>query len=96
MVEYLASEHIESQRCFARVAPTSQNGNMSEFDIGFITCPVCGQEILAGDPFWDHRDLQKERQKVIRELHGKGFSYRQIMKVVNLKSTRSISMALGK
>jgi hypothetical protein len=41
-----------------------------------------------------HHPVIQKRQELIRSLVASGYSYRQVLKLVGLKSTRSVSQAV--
>lgn len=45
-------------------------------------------------PFKDTRELQEQKREMAKSLVELGYSYRQVMKFLDYKSTRSISNAI--
>lgn len=59
-----------------------------------IDCPICkgSGEVLAPKPV----ESIDKKIKAAKELKKAGFSFREIMKLMNYKSTRSVSYLLEK
>lgn len=59
-------------------------------------CPICNGTGKIEGPLKIGKGLTDEKKVIVKTLIEKGYSYRQICKIMNYKSTRSISWALGK
>jgi hypothetical protein len=59
-----------------------------------MQCPHCKKEIMV--PAHKDKRMIEKKYGMIRELKKEGYSYRQIVQIMGLKSTRTVSMALGK
>ncbi len=57
-------------------------------------CPICGGTGKIEPPNHKEVDMIEVKKDMAIKLHSKGYSYRQIMKALGYKSTRSISLLL--
>lgn len=60
-----------------------------------INCPIRGGTGKLKDPVTAPMIIQTEKSKIAKKLHKSGYSYREIMKVLNYKSTNSVSKLLN-
>lgn len=56
-------------------------------------CPICGGKGVLTRP---RKKALADRAHLVELLSAKGYSYREIAKVLNLKSTNAVSRALHK
>lgn len=59
-----------------------------------ITCPVCNGNGKIDEPANIRKDLLKEKSKIAKTLRESGYSIREIMRIMNYKSTNSVSLLL--
>lgn len=58
----------------------------------FDVCPICNGTGEYEQPHKMSIDMAEVKGRIARELHGKGYSIRQIMKALGYKSPRSIQL----
>ena len=59
-----------------------------------VKCICCNGTGKMPDPNHKEVDMIEVKKDMAVKLHSKGYSYRQIMKALGYKSTRSISLLL--
>lgn len=60
-----------------------------------INCPICKGTGKLREPVTAPKIIQTEKAKIAKKLRGAGYSFREIMKVLNYKSTNSVSKLLN-
>jgi len=58
-------------------------------------CPICNGSGVLDRPKHGAIDDAAAKRAMARALHEHGYSFRQVMRLVGWKSTRSVSQALG-
>jgi hypothetical protein len=59
-----------------------------------IKCPVCDGKGNVQLPNTINVDTLSIKRYMVKHLHEKGYSMRQIMRALNYKSTRSVSLII--
>jgi transposase len=59
-----------------------------------VKCICCNGTGTMDEPNHKEVDMIEVKKEMAVKLHAKGYSYRQIMKALGYKSTRSISLLL--
>jgi transposase len=59
-----------------------------------VKCICCNGTGTMSEPNHKEVDMIEVKKDMAVKLHAKGYSYRQIMKALGYKSTRSISLLL--
>jgi hypothetical protein len=59
-------------------------------------CPVCNGTGKLEIPKHREADMVEVNQKIAKDLVGRGYSYRQVMRVLGYKSVRSVQYLLDK
>jgi hypothetical protein len=59
-----------------------------------IQCPICKGKGVLTEPLTIPKDLAKERIVIAKALREKGYSIREIMKLMNYKSPLSVTLLL--
>jgi hypothetical protein len=59
-----------------------------------VKCICCNGTGTMDEPNHKEVDMIEVKKEMALKLHSKGYSYRQIMKALGYKSTRSISLLL--
>lgn len=61
---------------------------------GKIECPICKGSGRLQEPLNLPKNLRDERVKIAHALKEKGYSHREIMRLLNYKSTLSVTLLL--
>ena len=62
-----------------------------EVNEGCILCPICNGYGQIDEPRGLPRSVTEMRKEMAHKLKDKGFSFREIMRFFNFKSTKSVS-----